>query len=243
MKSRFNVPVTLLLAVLLAGGAVTAVLKQNAIARLRTDNQPLVEQGREAERLARENQDIPRLLQAVTEADKHQADNAELLRLRNEATQLRGQATELAALQAENQRLVAQGKRIVVPSNRQEAAALPDFVPKASLRDTGLASPEATIQTFLWSMSQGDINRLQQCVLPGGLPPEAFSESNRKDMLKTGQSLVGFRITERKDISPEEVLLGVFVIGMSSAEEGEVAPMTLKRIGNEWKMTMAAPGK
>ena len=147
-------------------------------------------------------------------------------------------AAELEALRAENQRLVAQGKDLAGRRNRTPLTQLPDFVAKAALHDAGLATPEAAVQTFLWSASQGDINRLRQCVLPGTkMVPEGMdAEAMGKELMDSTKDLEGFRITERKDVSPDEVLLGVSVVGMTGPSKEETQPMPLKRVGNEWKV-------
>lgn len=229
--------------ILLAGGVAMVVFSKKEIDRQRAEHEALTKDSAEAQRLTKENRDAGQLHVDTAEMEKLRQSNSELLKLRNEATQLRGQAADLAALRAENQRLAAQAKSIASQPGKTPITQLPDFVAKASLHDAGLATPEAAVQTFLWSVSQGNMQRLQQCMAPDTPMPFGIdSDAARQQVMEGTKNFEGFRITGRKDVSPDEVVLGVYVIGMDSPSEGETAPMPLKRVGNEWRLDFGPNG-
>ncbi len=216
--------------VLLAGGIVAVGFKQSAVARLRAEQQVLLSESQEARQLAAENEGIAKLREEYAEVVKLRDENKDLPRLRNEARQLRRQAEESGKLSAENERL-----RDTISANQSRgksgAPALPaDFVTRAAMGDVGLSTPEAAVQTAFWAMSQGNLERVAQCFVDGG-PNLNNAERERTDMMEGMKSFPGFRIAEKKMISPDEVELG-----MQSSMGGPAAPIKLKLVGNEWKI-------
>ncbi len=219
------------LALVVAVGTMLAVARQNAIGRLRAENESLLSQKQEAGRLAKENEGIGRLRAQVEGMEKIREENKDLPRLRNEVRQMRRGADELAKLRAENQRLLEQAKNSAVPA---APAGLPDgFIPKAALVDAGLGSPEATVQTFFSAACRGDVHRMSQCTVadPGTEPRGADAERMRQDMMNELSAFPGFAIAGKKTISPSEVELE-----LKTQTDGAALPMKLKLVGAEWKM-------
>jgi hypothetical protein len=225
----------LLLAVLIAATGVV-ILNQKALGRLRSENQALTAESQEAQRLAAENSTIPQLRQAGEEADRLRRDVESLPGLRNEVRQLRRQADELKKVRSENERLMLEQK---AAQSQAASSSMPaDFISRATLGDAGLGTPEAAAQTVLWAMCQGNIDRLAQCSLEA-LPGSQGSNGSSPGRLGlTDQILIdhmksfpGFRIASRQDISDTEV-----VLGLQSSVGGTAMPMTLKRVGLEWKL-------
>jgi hypothetical protein len=137
---------------------------------------------------------------------------------------------DLEKLRAENQRLLAQPKSA---TNQAAPRALPpDFIPKTALTDVGLDTPEAALQTLFSAMCRGDVKRMFQCTLAGlGSEPQGeVAERLRQDLIQQMSQFPGYRIAEKKTVSPDEVTLGV-----QSSVGGQIMPMTFKRVGNEWK--------
>jgi hypothetical protein len=81
-------------------------------------------------------------------------------------------------------------------------------------------------------MCRGDLKRLFQCSLAGpeSEPQGEVAERLRQDLIQQMSQFPGYRIAEKKTVSPDEVTLGV-----QSSVGGQIMPMTFKRIGNEWK--------
>jgi hypothetical protein len=219
------------LLVLLAAACVAAIaLNQNAIVRLRLEKQSLLAESQEVQRLARENQDLDRLRQINQEGDVLRQENKDLPKLRNEIRQLRLQLADLEKLRAENQRLLAQPKSAA--ANHAPAAVPPDFIPKTALTDAGLDTPEAALQTLFSAMCRGDVKRLFQCSLvrPESEPQGEAAERLRQELIEQWGKFPGYRIAEKKTVSPDEVTFGV-----QSSVGGQIMPMTFKRVGGEWK--------
>ena len=84
-------------------------------------------------------------------------DRADLERLRLEAPALRAR---LAELTAQAQQLAA-----AHPWHKPDGNTLGDVLRPRDVRDAGQATPEATMQTFLWAMLQGDTNRIPQLLV------------------------------------------------------------------------------
>ena len=169
-------------------------------------------------------------------------EREELLRLRNQAAQLKAATNETQQLRsqvrqvtADNDRLrAAQASAGAAPSS---PAAPADNFPKESWTFAGYATPEASFQSTLWAMSQGD----SQTFLAGLAPEERarmeqtwknksaeqIGEEGRREMTEVS----GFRILERRQIADDQVALTIFASG-----KGETAQMLLQRIGTEWKL-------
>jgi hypothetical protein len=225
MKSRRNLPAAGLAVALLAGGVVMATFQHKEISDLRAGRETLEEQGREAERLAQENREISRKLRENPATETAGRDHEELLRLRNEATQLPRQVEDLKRLRDENERLLAQGKP---PA---------DFFPKASLRDVGQATPEDTVQTYFWAVTQGDIDRMAQCLETGNQTlPQTRTESARREVQAMAEDLQGFRITEKRMVAEDVIAMAVAAIRAPSRSNAPVDAIFLKRLGSEWKI-------
>lgn len=230
---------TLFAAVLFASVVAVFVWEQNSLTKLGQRNESLRVEKVEAERLAAENRDLP-TLRAATPVSRNAI--AELLRLRNEVHQVRAQKQEADKLRSENERLAAELKSGKITPRK--LSDLEGFVGKESWANAGLATPEGALRSFFWAMSTTNFDQLLQCVTPATLSdlqlesqrdPERF----RKDFFgeyNPFRKVGGFHIAERTIVSEDKVLLGIQVVA-----DGEVEWMSLRRVGNEWKMDM--PGE
>jgi len=228
-------PLAFWLRSLLGVGAVVAVavvlFRQSTVARLREEQTALAGDGGEVSRLTRENDEMRLLHGGGEEAAKLREANRDLPKLRNEARQLRRKLDEFNALKAENERLHAQ--QAAMASGKLTAAHPPGFVGRNQLFDAGLATPEAALQTTIWAWSQGNFDRMLQCMTSdGGKDFKQELEKNHDEMAKLGAALPGYRIVETNAPSADEV---IFKVELMSDEEG--TPMHVRRVGNEWKVT------
>lgn len=210
------------------GSACLIIWNQNTIAQLVAKNESLSKARKEAERLSRENQQIPRLIATNAEVRKLREENHDLPKLRNEIHLLRERAKEFSLVRAEHERLrLLQNKP--TPSNPVFVRP-PGFIPLASFHDAGLGTPEATIRTAFWAMSQGNLERWSECTISGSKNLQEDRDWQRKNFEQEMKSFTGFQITGKKNISPIEVELQLqTVIG------GTTLPVRMKLIGHEWK--------
>ena len=87
----------------------------------------------------------------------------ELLSLRNEVSQLTRRERELAGVPSENERLRTQ----VASARTNTATQLPANVFRKSVaRNLGRATPDATLETFLWAIRNRDLPVLLGCFTP-----------------------------------------------------------------------------
>jgi hypothetical protein len=231
MKKSPSFAILLILALALAGGVTMAVINQNTINRLRTERDSLLAEKQDVERLATENKTIAQLRAQAAELEKIRAENKDLVGLRNEITQMRRQVGDLENLRSENKRLLEAKNAAAQSASR---APLAGFIARDSLRDVGLATPEATMQTFFAAIGRGDMRRAYQCnaVAPQEeVPQGAAAEAAARQMRDTFARFPGFAIVERTVISPVEI-----VIGIKSSASGSVIKTKLKLVGNEWKI-------
>ena len=224
---------TFVAAILLAGVVAALVWQRNALARLRQQNVSFRAQMEEADRLATENRDLPKLRVLATSQSGTPTERAELLRLRNEVRQLRARKQEVDKLRTANQRLTAEIKSgNIAPRKLSE---MEGYVAKETWANAGFATPEATVQTFLWSISAANFDRFVQCMSPNDARHfQRQAEQYRKEIFgeeNPFRKMNGFRIAERTTMDENNVQLGV-----QAAAGGQVFQLHLRRFGQEWKI-------
>jgi hypothetical protein len=169
---------------------------------------------------------------------------AELLRLRGEVTQLRGQTNQIATLAEANKKLVAglkemETSRTNSPAKKSLPDALPqDIHPRATWAYRGYGSPEATMESVLTAMLNGD---KAACI-------EGFSPDMRTNIEEQFESAAlkakadeaaEFRILDRKTVSEDEMVLSLYITSKNAdgTVEGHSEKTVFDRIGGEWKVT------
>ena len=226
-----------------AGGCLLAVtltvlaFQRSAVSRTRQENETLRQAREEAQRRGHENETVPQLRTEREEAESLRNANRDLLRLRNEVRQLRGQSGEIEALRKENQRL-ALVIRSLIDGKPPRLADMEGYMAKEIWSNAGFATPESALQTFFWALRKGDFKPLTECLSPEtrtSLARWQDPEQGRKFYLNTRGwaqlvEIGGYVVSEREQVSDEEVLLGV-----QAAAGGVVVRMSLRRSGNEWK--------
>ncbi len=80
-------------------------------------------------------------------------------------------------------------------------------------------------------MCRGDVKRLLKCFEPQVDSNSQAAEGMRQNLMDEMSGFPGYRIAEKKVVSPNEVILG-----LQSSVGGQIMPMTLNRIGNEWRI-------
>jgi hypothetical protein len=169
---------------------------------------------------------------------------AELLKLRGEVTQLRGQTSQIAALAEANKELVAALKNTETSRTNSlvekgPADALPqDIHPKATWAYRGYGTPDATIESVLSAMLNGD----KAACLEGFSPTmranidEQFESADAKAKLDDAAE---FRILDRQALSEDEMVLSLYISSKNAngEVEGHSEKTVFDRIGGEWKVT------
>jgi cell division protein FtsB len=220
---------------LLLGLCLVLILWQrNAIGAARRAQADLVAAKERAAQLAAENAELsrPRLAAGTNSFD----DTTELLRLRNEVRQLRAVPQEVARLRAANDQLAAEIKS---GSAAGELTEMEGYQPKESWNDSGLGSPEATVQTFFRAVRDQDVARLLQCLSePGTLALDLRLDAKTGQLrpssvgaLQTLGLVQGYRIEARNSAAPEQVALS-----LRAKTGGTVIVLVLRKFGEDWKI-------
>jgi len=183
-----------------------------------------------------------------------QAKEAELARLRSEAeqlpklrgelTHLRGTTGEVARLQHEVQRLAAENQQLrIAPSPTAEAAAPPPAtaavrVARERFAFAGYGTPEASLLSIIWAMSQGDL----KAVLAGTTPEmQARSQNDwankteqqiTEELKRESQKLMGFQVLKSELTEDGATTITVFMDGENKSKK-----IKFRRVGEEWKMS------
>jgi hypothetical protein len=242
-SARRFIEVALLL-ILMAGVAVEGLLIQ----RLQVENRSLRETadktrkgGKQdvAAQLARRNDELKVLRVQVQD----------LLRVRHELRLLRSATNDLARLQEENRRLkqantnatavtATMPDTVVVATDDPEA-----FVSRENWTFSGYATPEATLQSWIWSLREGDLNAFLATLMPDDrarfeaqLQQSDKSEEELSAALKQqGDGLNGFQILD-EDLDADGTIV---ILARISGNDSSRHRFIFTRSGTEWKMADA----
>ncbi|HEV8544185.1 MAG TPA: hypothetical protein VGR78_17485 [Verrucomicrobiae bacterium] len=231
---------TVISGLIVVGLAGWIVFQHRSQSKLRAENRRLQARLDQLGVVAAENQ---RLSNRLAQADQAAAFSTEqlneLLRLRGEVTDLRKKGVK--PHQPRTTPAVAQDAPL--PTNKPAEATERKIIPKESIKFAGYATPEAALQSAVWSMMNGDV-----ITFVGGMTPEAregfaqqmdgktdaeISDSLREEAAGIG----GLRLDRKKSTSDTQVS---FVISSHQSDNGatinrEEAVLTFKNIAGEWK--------
>ena len=182
-----------LLVLALAGTIATAVREHGEIDRARAEQANLRSESQEAQRLAEENKGISAMRESGAESEKLRAENKDLPALRNDVRQLRRAVADVEKLRVENQQLLAK-----INAAQGPGAVPPGFIPRAAMQDVGTSTPEAAVQSFLWAMSQGNLERIKQLAVDSGPALGPNTDHQRSDLVRQAQGFPGFAIAGKK---------------------------------------------
>jgi FtsZ-binding cell division protein ZapB len=226
-----------LIAVLVVALAAGIVVQSMRVSKLKAQNEALRQQVAELKAQADHlsNQASPPAAPVTTDEDR-----SELLRLRNQAAQLKQVTNELQRLRTQVQQLQAANQQVraapaAAPGPDTNAAATGP-VPRESWAFAGYATPEATLQSAIFAMSQGDYQTFLASMSPEeaarmqksfeGKTPEQIAEEGRRETAKASS----FQILAKQELAPDRVVLNVFVAGEDRAQR-----IMMQKIGEEWK--------
>jgi len=215
-------------ALALVGGVAAVVAQREALGKAKADQRELAQQAESAQRLRVENEELAGARATNEEIKRLRVNERELARLRNEVEQWRARAAEAEKMRAENERLAALEKQAAEAGQTNAPPA--NFLPRTQMADAGLATPEAAVETYFYAMSRGDVARLQRCqVEHWEIPPDQL-ESQSNSLIQQFANFPGFFITEETTVGTNQVDISVQAVA-----GGQVFPVHLQRVGNEWK--------
>ncbi len=244
-SSRRTSRVVLLLAL------IGVIVEGGFILKLWQDNQSLRESNEKARRSGKP--DLARqLAKRDAELQVLRVQVQDLLKLRHEARLLRAATNDLARLQEENRRLKQEGTNTMAASAPATIVVTTgdgeDFVAKEGWTFSGYATPEATLQSWLWSLREGDLDAfLETLTADDRARFEAQLQQSNKteeelaaDLKRQAENLTGFQILDQNSEADGSI---VILARVSGGEPTGATPtrhrFIFTRSGTEWKMTDA----
>ncbi len=221
--------------VLCAVALAAVLLQRAALSKAGAENQTLQSESGEAQRLMRENAGIEQLRAEDREIETLRHETRELHKLRNEVRQLREQVKGLPQVQSENQRLkavVASRTNATTPVATSQSPTTLDQVSYL-----GTETPEATLQSFFWSIRQEHVQAFRNCLTPERQKEmESLGEEQlRARMKEMKRSFKGFQIVAKREVSANEVQLGLQFYAENQQDQSKFA-LPFKRLAYEWKL-------
>jgi hypothetical protein len=221
--------------------AVLLELQYEARHQLRSQSDAMREQFRRLQELEAENVRLSNLV-ARAGAPLSDAQLAELADLRRQVETLRNRTNEIAGLQGEIDRLRS---LLSTAANSAEDGTVPDvpasdIYPRDSWMFSGYDTPENTIQSIMWAVSEGDQDTYAAGVTPD-LGSQLQSEFDDGSFVSDGPlemaDVTGYRIVDRDVVSGNQIVVTLFMDGPN-----ELMPITLEQTDNGWMVTSnAAP--
>ncbi len=198
-------------------------------------------------RLGRELESLRLQLQAAEQARATPAQQPpptlpeeqlrELLRLRGKAGLFRSQAEDLTQLQHENRRLRAALASTGSPADAAtNAFAAGRPMPLTDLAFAGYATPEAALESLLWSERETNLTAYMTSLLPDRQSVEQArlqrqSEQGGEGLFFQDRSAVtGFQFLDSNPVSDDEVALSFVVRGRE-----QLMKVVARRVGAEWR--------
>lgn len=231
--ARFNGIIALIAVIALA---VLLELQYEARHQLRSQNDVMREQSEQLQELEVEN---VRLSNMVARVNTPLADQqlAELADLRQQVEALRKRTNDIAGLQTEIQRLKTVLSAAANPVDGGAPPAVPatDVFPRNSWVFSGYDTPENTIQSIMWAVSEGDQNTYAAGVTPelgNELESEFADGSFASDGPQEMGDVTGYRIVDRDVVSGNQVVYTVFMDGPN-----EFMEIPIQQTTNGWMVT------
>lgn len=216
--------------------AVLLELQYEARHQLRSQDDALREQSQQLQELEAQNVRLSNLV-AQAGASLSDAQLAELADLRRQVEALEQRTNEIAGLQNEIARL--QGL-LSTAANSVDDSTVPDvpptdIYPRDSWTFAGYDTPENTIQSIMWAVSEGDADTYAAGVTPelGGQLQSEFDDGSFVDdgPLEMGD-VTGYRIVDREVLSGNQLMYTVFMDGPN-----QLMQIPIEQTSNGWMLT------
>ncbi len=239
--------VAAILASALAAGTATYVVQQGEVNRLRAESNRL--RAEEKQVIAERDAAASAADANREELDRLRRNQMDLLRLRAEVGRLRQQTNELASLLEQNRQL-----RAAMTSTQDAQAAevmsqVPpeDVFPRRSWRLSGFATPDATLQTFIWAVMNADFDTEAAC-FASSENQTAIRQQNAKklagksrneiiaDINERTRNITAYRVLRRTAVSDHEVFIVYHLDGAEYGGPRKWRHLKFEKVGDEWKL-------
>jgi RNA polymerase sigma factor (sigma-70 family) len=199
------------------------------VQNLQQQLQPITDQNRQLT-LDRERATL-QLAALHGEIGRLNSNNSELLRLRSETGRLRQQTNELGKLV----------RTWSATASTPDQSATPTSFPKDTWAFVGFDTPEATVQSFMWAKSHGDVKtafdaatpELKRKILDRDFKDKSDAEISAS-LVDSAKNQNGVSILKRMNVADDQV---IFQIHFEGYPDNSFNILTLKKIDNEWKVS------
>jgi type II secretory pathway component PulJ len=230
--------VGLLLVAPFAALTIGLAIEHQARLRLAAQHQALEQQLARMNALAAENQQLSnRLAQAGSPDRLPPAAFTELLRLRGEAAILRSQKQGLEGNRKENDQIHVALSNYLATTTEGNAHPATNYWPQDSWINAGYGTPEATLQTMLWALNNGDVSNFMTSIAPDRLK-ELSDDLTKKsaseisaDMANELYDLKSVRLLSEESPDANTMLLQLECMKMDAPD---TVTMVMERIGGQW---------
>ena len=222
--NRFILPSGMM--TLAAAGLLTVYHQHQGLESLRSIQQKLILRASTAG--APLDHDTP----AAPSATSPAPPSSEVMKARNEVNQLARRKKDLAAVQAENERLRSQ---LAVRATNSSAGLSGRFLRRSEARMMGYASPEHTLETFLWAVQNQNTQALFEVFTPemARQIKEHSNSGNPASFFKETEGLIGRSVVGQKQLPDGSVEMSVAL-----PLEETPQPFRFHQFGNQWKMDL-----
>jgi len=209
--------------------------EQHQITGLREEQRQLLQTSEEIDRLRTENASWTGGGATAKSLVQPEFSQTELMRLRNEVARGRVNPPDLEGLRQENQRFREELTNALTPP--QPLEQMDGYVPKASWKDAGRATPEAAVLSFFAALSQGNIERVLEYLIDEQREEfqDTLNNPTRREgflnSLRGAAQTDGYRITKNQTTAD-----GTALIDVQGAAGGAVLEIVLRQEGAEWKI-------
>jgi hypothetical protein len=217
--------------------AIWLAIEHEARLRLADEHRELESQLSRMVVLSSRNEEMSNLVvQAVPRPSLLENESRELLRLRGQVGVLRQQVKDLESVRRENRQVHAELENAGAARN----AATADFWPRGSWGFSGYATPEAALQSSLWSSDNGDLKALL-AVATGEMRKmierDLGGKSEEEACIRAMDEV--FNIKAVRVLNREVQADGAMVLTAAFEERNgtNVSKLLLEQIGGDWKLS------
>ena len=216
-------------------GLLLVGLQHQQLGQLRAENATLQQASAEANRLKADlDKSTGNEAQDEDEIARLREENHDLLKLRNEVNQLRDAKAEFQKVSAENQQLRSQ-PRNTLPPQGSLMLSQPIVINIDGLYDRGLNTPEATLQTFLWTQHEANPDAMSRCVTTESQPMiHDLTATYQQQYISNIDSI---EIVARKEMDANTVQLGIAIKMHNSSRVNKVI-YTFSLRNGEWRLDL-----
>jgi len=121
---------------------------------------------------------------------------------------------------------------------------LVEYIPRESWGAAGFATPEATIRSFMWAKSNGDINTAMAIATPE-MRQEVENKyfKNKSDqekgrmLIETVKNVTGIGIQKRTVVADDQIVFRMLQLHSDRKDGKTYSIVTMKKIDGEWKIS------